>query len=67
MRIGRQIRVTMNFTFGNGAVRTETRVHAADARSARLFAIYWRLIRPGISLIRQMWLRAIRSQGEFAD
>ena len=40
-------------------VSTETRVHANDARSRRLFARYWRVIYPGSALIRRMWLRAI--------
>jgi hypothetical protein len=38
---------------------TETRVHATDDSSRRRFARYWRVIYPGSSLIRRMWLRAI--------
>ena len=38
---------------------TETRVFATDPATARRFAVYWRLIYPGSSLIRTMWLRAI--------
>jgi hypothetical protein len=62
--LGESIRVTMNFTFPDGHVRTETRVHALNARSRWLFAWYWRLIYPGSSLIRYMWLRAIRHRAE---
>ncbi|HEX3129529.1 MAG TPA: hypothetical protein VH394_19485 [Thermoanaerobaculia bacterium] len=45
-------------------VTTETRVHATDAVSRRLFAGYWRLIYPGSSFIRVEWLRAIRRRAE---
>jgi hypothetical protein len=45
-------------------VTTETRVHATDARSARRFAIYWRIIQPGSGFIRRMWLRAIQRRAE---
>jgi hypothetical protein len=40
-------------------VTTETRVYATDASARRRFAAYWRVIYPGSSLIRRMWLRAI--------
>ncbi len=55
---------TMNFLVSpdgshGSIVSTETRVHASDARSRRLFAGYWRVIYPGSALIRRMWLRAI--------
>jgi len=55
---------TMNFLVSPDGphasiVSTETRVHANDARSRRLFARYWRVIYPGSALIRRMWLRAI--------
>lgn len=59
----------MNFELeddGPGACRvtTETRVHATDARSRRLFATYWRTIYPGSALIRRLWLRAVRLRAE---
>ncbi len=38
---------------------TETRIHGTDAAGRRRFAMYWRLIYPGTTLIRRMWLRAI--------
>jgi hypothetical protein len=41
---------------------TETRVFATDASTRRRFARYWRVIYPGSSLIRRMWLRAIRKR-----
>jgi hypothetical protein len=43
---------------------TETRVFATDATTRRLFALYWRVIFPGSSIIRTMWLRAIRLRAE---
>ncbi|HSK45145.1 MAG TPA: hypothetical protein VLA83_14795 [Candidatus Binatia bacterium] len=43
---------------------TETRVYVADAPSRRAFARYWRVIYPGSSLIRRMWLRAIKERAE---
>lgn len=59
------IQATMNFrmeeaTRGHTWLTTETRVYAADWRSERLFAIYWRFILPGSALIRVEWLDAIR-------
>lgn len=41
---------------------TETRVYATDPSARRRFAAYWRVIYPGSSLIRYMWLRAIRKR-----
>jgi hypothetical protein len=43
---------------------TETRVYATDASSRRRFARYWRVIYPGSSLIRRMWLRAVEKRAE---
>ena len=43
---------------------TETRVYATDASSRRAFARYWRVIYPGSSLIRRMWLRAVEKRAE---
>jgi hypothetical protein len=43
---------------------TETRVFATDARIRRVFAVYWRIIYPGSSIIRTMWLRAIKRRAE---
>lgn len=45
---------------------TETRIYAMDASSRRAFAGYWRVIYPGSSLIRRMWLRAIKKRTEAA-
>jgi len=59
---------TMNFVVtpnGQGShVTTETRVYANDAQSIRAFKIYWRIIRPGSGIIRQMWLRAVKRRAE---
>ncbi|HEV8181972.1 MAG TPA: hypothetical protein VGQ61_06335 [Candidatus Angelobacter sp.] len=46
---------------------TETRVYTTDAASRRAFARYWRVIYPGSSLIRRMWLRAIKKRAEAGD
>jgi hypothetical protein len=43
---------------------TETRVYATDASSRRAFARYWRVIYPGSSLIRSMWLKAVKERAE---
>jgi hypothetical protein len=63
-------KAAMNFrldetTDSTCVVTTETRVLATDAFTRRAFAAYWRVIYPGSSLIRQMWLRAVerRSMG----
>ena len=62
-------KITINFLVepvdrGTSDVITETRVFATDARSARIFAAYWRVIHPGSALIRLMWLRAIKHRAE---
>ncbi|HEV8129639.1 MAG TPA: hypothetical protein VGQ81_00185 [Acidobacteriota bacterium] len=56
---------TMNFIVtSDGAtgsvVSTETRVFANSPSARRRFAAYWRVIYPGSSIIRRMWLRAIQ-------
>jgi hypothetical protein len=61
--------VGMNFLIrpdgaGGAVLSTETRVFATDATAHRAFATYWRTIYPGSSLIRRMWLRAIRQRAE---
>jgi hypothetical protein len=43
---------------------TETRVFAGDGTTRRLFALYWRVIYPGSSIIRTKWLRAIKRRAE---
>lgn len=62
-------KAVMNFRAldaGDGWTRlvTETRVFATDDQARRRFAVYWRLIYPGSSLIRITWLRAIRARAE---
>lgn len=47
-------------------VVTETRIAATDARSRRLFAVYWKLIGPFSALIRRAILRRVRSDAERA-
>jgi hypothetical protein len=61
------VKATINFLVAPGVdgtthLATETRVFAENPRTARLFAVYWRLIYPGSALIRVMWLRAIRAR-----
>ena len=62
-------KVAMNFRIAEedgGFVRltTETRVLALGASARRRFAAYWRVISPGSSFIRRMWLEAIRRRAE---
>jgi len=45
-------------------VSTRTRVFASDGLARRTFRVYWRLIYPGSSLIRAMWLRAVHRRAE---
>ena len=64
-----QVKIAMNFHIQevdatHCVLRTETRVHAHGAQVQRGFATYWRMIYPGSSLIRYMWLRAIRQRAE---
>ena len=67
-RIGPNVDAAMNFSIvpeGRGCrLSTETRVHAGNARAARLFAGYWRVIQPGSDIIRRMWLRAIKRRAQ---
>jgi len=61
----------MNFAVsdrGGGVcdLATTTRVFATDSRTRRAFGAYWRVIYPGSSLIRYMWLRAIKKRAEAA-
>ncbi len=68
-RIARGVSATINFQIaangdGSSQLTTETRVFAIDPPATRAFAAYWRLIYPGSSLIRIMWLRAIRLRAE---
>ncbi len=51
---------------GGGWTRltTETRVDATDPKARRRFAAYWRIIYPGSSLIRYMWLAAVKERAE---
>ena len=70
-RVAPGVTAVMNFLIaadatGGSHVSTETRVFARTARARRLFAIYWRVIRPGSGIIRRMWLRAIKLRAEAA-
>ena len=63
------IKVAMSFALhplpgGGTRLSTETRVLATDARTARVFAPYWWLIRAGSALIRREVLRAVRRDAE---
>jgi hypothetical protein len=51
---------------GDGWCRltTETRVYVPDPATRRRFALYWRFIYPGSSLLRHTWLAAIRRRAE---
>ncbi|GIG59224.1 hypothetical protein Lfu02_35960 [Longispora fulva] len=56
------IAMACNLRYADGRLTTETRVLATDARSRRLFAGYWCVIRGGSGLIRHVWLRGIRGR-----
>ncbi len=63
------IRVAFNLRVvdeGGGIVRvsTETRSLANDDAARRAFARYWRIIYPGSSIIRRVWLDAIIARAE---
>ncbi len=51
---------------GDGTVRlsTETRCLANGDEARRTFARYWRVIYPGSSIIRRVWLDAIIARAE---
>lgn len=60
-------KAVMNFRWSEEAggwtrLETSTRVFATDAATSRQFAVYWRLIYPGSSLIRRAWLTAIEQR-----
>jgi hypothetical protein len=48
-------------------ISTETRVYATDLPTQKRFGAYWRVIYPGSSLIRRMWLRAIQHRAELPE
>ena len=63
------IRVAFNLRAvpaGDGTVRlsTETRCLANGDDARRTFARYWRIIYPGSSIIRRVWLDAIIARAE---
>ena len=45
-------------------VRTETRIFVPNPATRKKFARYWRIIYPGSTVIRRMWLRAIKRRAE---
>jgi hypothetical protein len=52
---------------GRTLLTTETRVLATDEAARRSFRRYWRLISPGMAVIRIAWLRAIKRNAERAQ
>jgi hypothetical protein len=69
MRDPAYAKAVMNFGIedaggGSTLLTTETRIFAPAGEARRRFAAYWRLIRPGSSLIRVEWLKAIRKRAE---
>lgn len=69
--VGRGVTAMMNFLVepnadGTSELTTETRVFADTPAAARSFGAYWHTIYPGSSLIRYMWLRAIKARAEGA-
>ena len=68
-RKAQRIKIAMNFRVEevdatHCLVSTETRVYAVGRDALHGFAAYWRMIYPGSSLIRRMWLRAIKLRAE---
>lgn len=62
-------KAVMNFRIeedGSAGCRliTETRVFSIGESARRRFGTYWRVIYPGSSLIRHMWLDAVRRRAE---
>lgn len=53
------VKIIFNFRVGAGALSTETRVLATDARARHAFGRYWLVIRPFSGVIRRRWLAAI--------
>jgi len=45
-------------------VSTESRIKAFSPSTRKSFAVYWKVIYPGSSLIRKMWLKAIKRRAE---
>jgi hypothetical protein len=63
-RLPGNIKVAFNMhvvDMGNGTSRltTETRIIGVDESARKIFARYWRVIYPGSSIIRRVWLDAI--------
>jgi hypothetical protein len=63
------VKIAANFRLrpapgGATLLTTETRVYATDSAAARRFAAYWRVIYPGSSWIRVMWLDGIKRRAE---
>ncbi|HET9455616.1 MAG TPA: hypothetical protein VFO66_15130 [Gemmatimonadaceae bacterium] len=61
--------IAMNFHVtpdgrGGSVLSTETRVYAPDASTRRRLTTYWRVIYPGSTLIRRVWLAAIQRRAE---
>jgi hypothetical protein len=49
---------------GSSTLLTETRVLLTDPASRRKFTVYWTVVYPGSSIIRKMWLVAVRKRAE---
>jgi hypothetical protein len=49
---------------GSNMLLTETRVLLTDAASRKKFTAYWTVVYPGSSIIRKMWLEAVRKRAE---
>lgn len=63
------VKIAANFRLrpapgGATLLTTETRVYGTDSTVSRRFAAYWRVIYPGSSWIRVMWLDAIKRRAE---
>jgi hypothetical protein len=52
-------KMALNVAYDGQTLSTETRVQLTDARSRRLFKLYWLVVGPFSGVIRRIWLRAI--------
>jgi hypothetical protein len=59
-------RMALNVTLGGVTLATETRVRCTDRRSHVFFRLYWLVVGPLSSVVRDDWLRAIKRRAERA-
>ena len=60
-------RVDLDDPSGETRLWHETRIFTFDQPTRRKFALYWLLIYPGATLLRNRWLKSIKKRSEEAD